>query len=153
MLSRTADNLFWMARYVERADYLARILDAARRLSALPASVGAGGAEWDSVLRSSGAAEAFYALNREATEEAVSQFLLFAPDNPSSVYSCLTNARNNGRAVRTALTSETWEALNGAWNELNALSPKDALNCTSSEVLRQPGCGFSGGLASSGFDI
>ena len=126
MLSRTADNLFWMARYVERADYLARILDAARRLSALPTSVGAGG-EWKSVLASAGVAEAFYSLHAEATEQTVCHFLLFEPTNPSSVHSCLTKARNDGRAVRTALTSETWEALNGAWNDLNAQTPAAAM--------------------------
>jgi uncharacterized alpha-E superfamily protein len=128
MLSRTADNLFWMARYVERADFLARILDAAQRFSALPSSFGAGTAEWGGVLASSGAAKAFYAKGAEANEDSVCRFLLFDPTNPSSVYSCLTNARNNGRAVRTALTSETWEALNGAWNELNGVSPDDALS-------------------------
>jgi len=128
MLSRTADNLFWMARYVERADYLARLLDAAQRFSALPSSFGAETAEWEGVLASSGAAKAFEAHGREATEDSVCRFLLFDPANPSSVYSCLTKARNNGRAVRTALTSETWEALNGAWNELNAVSPDAALS-------------------------
>ena len=121
MLSRTADNLFWAARYVERADFTARVLDAAVRLSALPASYsGEPGAEWVSALATSGVDKAFAETGREPTESAVKAYLAFAYDNPSSIVSCLETARANSRAVRTALTSETWEGINGAWNEMQA---------------------------------
>jgi uncharacterized alpha-E superfamily protein len=119
LLSRTADSLYWTARYVERADFLARILDAAHRLSALPTSyAGGASAEWESAVASSGSAAGFYERYGDANEETVRDYLVFNPDNPSSIVSCLNTARSNARAVRTALTSETWESLNSAWNEL-----------------------------------
>ena len=120
MLSRTADSLFWTARYLERADFLARILDSALRLTSMPAAT-QGTNIWESVIASAGVAEAFYARRQTATERTVRDFLAFDPQNPSSIYSCLATARANGRAVRTALTTEMWECLNGAWNELTAM--------------------------------
>jgi uncharacterized alpha-E superfamily protein len=118
MLSRTADSLFWLARYVERADFLARIIKAAQRLATLPASYSGTGTEWESALESSGAAQGFRARQMPIEEPAVVDYLTFAPDNPSSIRNCLKYARANGRAVRTALTAEMWEAINGAWIEL-----------------------------------
>ncbi len=117
MLSRTADNLFWTARYMERADYLARILDSAQRLSAMPAAYG-GQNLWESVIASAGSATAFRAKHEVANETTVRDFLAFDPENPSSIWSCLAIARANGRAVRTALTTEMWECINDAWHEL-----------------------------------
>jgi uncharacterized alpha-E superfamily protein len=117
MLSRTADSLFWTARYLERADFLARILGSALRLQTMPAANG-GENLWESVIASAGAASAFYARHPTATERNVREFLAFDADNPSSIYSCLATARANGRAVRTALTIEMWERINAAWHEL-----------------------------------
>jgi uncharacterized alpha-E superfamily protein len=118
MLSRTADSLFWLARYVERADFLARIIKAAQRLATLPASYSGTGTEWESALESSGAAQGFRATRGIIEEASVIDYLTFAPDNPSSIRNCLKNARANARAVRTALTEEMWGAINGAWIEL-----------------------------------
>ena len=120
MLSRTADSLFWTARYLERADFLARILDSALRLSSMPAAK-VGPNTWESVLASAGATTAFYAQRQAATERTVRDFLAFDPENPSSIYSCLATARANGRAVRTALTHEMWECLNDAWHQLQSM--------------------------------
>ena len=121
MLSRTADNLFWAARYVERADFTARVLDAAGRLSALPASyAGEAGTEWESALLTSASEAAFAAAGHEPGEASVKRWLAFDYDNSSSIVSCLDTARANSRAVRTALTPETWEGVNGAWNEMQA---------------------------------
>jgi len=118
MLSRTADNLVWLARYVERADFLARIIRATQRLANLPASYSVTGTEWESALESSGAAKGFHATRGPVEEGSVIEYLVFAPDNPSSIRNCLKYARVNGRAVRTALTAEMWDAINGAWIEL-----------------------------------
>jgi uncharacterized alpha-E superfamily protein len=118
MLSRTADNLYWLARYVERADFLARIIKAAQRLATLPSSYSGTGTEWESALESSGAAQGFRATRGAAEEASVIDYLTFAPDNPSSIRNCIKFARANARAVRTALTAEMWEAINGAWIEL-----------------------------------
>jgi uncharacterized alpha-E superfamily protein len=117
MLSRTADSLFWTARYLERADFLARILDSAHRLSSMPQAYG-GENLWDSVIASAGVSGAFYEKHPTATERTVRDFLAFDADNPSSIWSCIATARANGRAVRTALTTEMWEEINDAWHEL-----------------------------------
>lgn len=118
MLSRTADSLYWVARYVERAEYLARILEATSRLASLPTSYGSTSTEWDSAVRTAGCEDAFKAAYGVANERNVREFLAFSPDNPSSIRSCLEVARSNARAVRTAITSSMWDALNGAWLEL-----------------------------------
>jgi uncharacterized alpha-E superfamily protein len=118
MLSRTADALYWTGRYVERADFLARILDAATRLSALPASYGSPGNPWESAVQSSGMAAAFGERHARADERAVRDFLAYDTTNPSSIVGCFEAARANARSVRTALTVELWEAINEAWNAL-----------------------------------
>jgi uncharacterized alpha-E superfamily protein len=118
MLSRTADNLYWLARYVERADYLARILETAQRLSAMPSAYVGSTNGWDSAVSTAGCAHSFFAQYDEATEETVTTFLAFSADNPSSIRNCFEIARANARAVRTALTSAMWDAINGAWLDL-----------------------------------
>ncbi|HZP21377.1 MAG TPA: alpha-E domain-containing protein [Bauldia sp.] len=118
MLSRTADSLFWLSRYVERADNTARIIDAASRLAAMPISYAGTSNEWESALAAAGALRGFYEHHDEATREAVIDFLAFSQQNPSSIRACLETARHNARAVRTALTAEMWEAINAGWLEL-----------------------------------
>ncbi len=118
MLSRTADTLFWLGRYVERADNTARIIDAASRLATMPISYAGRTNEWESALAAAGALDAFDASHNEPDRDAVIDFLAFSPDNPSSIRSCLETARHNAAPVRTALTAEMWEAINGAWLEL-----------------------------------
>jgi uncharacterized alpha-E superfamily protein len=116
MLSRTADSLYWTARYMERADFTARILEAATRLASLPASQSHD--PWSGAIESSGAAAGFHAKYGAPNERNVRQFLAFDTDNPSSIRSCLEAARANARSVRTALTVELWEAINEAWIDL-----------------------------------
>ena len=118
MLSRTADNLFWLSRYVERAEYLARILDATQRLTALPLAYVGETNEWESAVATAGCASAFFKVYEEANEENVTDFLAFSTANTSSIRSCFELARSNARAVRTALTVEMWDAINGTWLEL-----------------------------------
>jgi uncharacterized alpha-E superfamily protein len=118
MLSRTADNLYWLARYVERAEYLARILDATQRLTAMPIAYIGSTNEWASAVATAGCARAFFEAYSEANEETVTEFLAFSTANPSSIRSCFEVARSNARAVRTALTGEMWDAINGTWLEL-----------------------------------
>lgn len=118
MLSRTADALFWLARYVERADNTARIIDAANRLAAMPISYAGESNEWESALAAAGALNAFNEIHDEAERDAVIAFLGFSSDNQSSIKHCLGTARHNGRAERTALTSDMWEAINAGWLDL-----------------------------------
>jgi len=119
MLARTADNLFWLARSMERADFIARTIEATLRLEYLPRSgIDDRSAEWESALNAAGAFESYMAAHGEIEESAAIDFLTFDRGNPSSICNCLENARANGRAVRTALTVETWTAINDAWLEL-----------------------------------
>jgi uncharacterized alpha-E superfamily protein len=118
MLSRTADNLYWLSRYIERAEYLARIVEATQRLTSLPLAYSGESNEWESAVSTAGCAPAFFAAYPEANEETVTEFLAFSIVNPSSIRNCFEVARNNARAVRTALTMEMWDAINVAWLEI-----------------------------------
>ena len=118
MLARTADNLFWLARYVERAEYVARVLEATQRLTSMPLSYVGETNEWESAVATAGCGHAFSQHYSEANEDNVTAFLAFSASNPSSIRSCFEIARTNARSVRTALTAEMWDAINGAWLEL-----------------------------------
>src|SRR5689334_9570596 len=122
MLSRTAANLYWTGRYIERADFVARLLDATARLHALPSSYGGDPTAWSSALSAAGVEETFAEAHGEPTEAAVIRYLTVESGNHSSIYNCVEHARANARAVRTALTREAWEALNSAWHEVQRIT-------------------------------
>jgi uncharacterized alpha-E superfamily protein len=121
MLARTADNLFWLSRYVERAESLARILDVALRLATLPSAYAGTSNEWESALDIAICRDAFFQSHDIANQSNVTQFIIAGENNPSSIRACIETARHNARAVRTALTTEMWEILNDAWNEMQRL--------------------------------
>ena len=114
MLSRTASSLYWLGRYVERADFIARLVEATVRLDAL-SSRPAGEAAWSSALAVSSADAAFEAGGAELTPANVSCFLTVDASHPYSIVRCLDAARNNAKAVRTALSREAWTAINRGW--------------------------------------
>lgn len=118
LLSRTADSLFWTARYVERAENTARLLEAATRLSNVRAGAEPATNEWEAAILATGLEKEFGERYDEATSRTVVDFLAFSEANPSSIRSCLEAARANARSVRTALTIEMWENINAAWLEL-----------------------------------
>nr|WP_295663911.1 alpha-E domain-containing protein [Polymorphobacter sp.] len=115
MLSRTAGNLYWVGRYIERADFLSRLIEATLRLASLPSSYGGMTNAWESALEAAWMTQAHAERGLPADEFGVSEFLTVDPTNASSIRRCLECARANARAVRTALTLEAWEAINGAW--------------------------------------
>ena len=119
MLRRTANNLFWLARYMERLDYVARLLDVAHRMSVLGGTKAS--SEWRSAIIASGSFEAFDARHDEANPETVTDWLGRDRANPSSLIACLSVARENARAVRGSLTADVWEALNTAFLEAGTL--------------------------------
>ena len=123
MLSRAAENLYWMTRYVERAEAMARILDVAQRMS-LQKSAGGfeQSEEWEAALIIAGCDGPFAIRRGKATRRAVIDFLAFAPDNPSSINACLRAARENARAMRAQITSEAWQSINAAWLELQGVT-------------------------------
>lgn len=123
MLSRTAESLYWLARYMERAETMARLLEVGYRMALIP-SVGEGHrGEWESLLRAAGSKAGFEARfgPGEVRQRDVETWLFFDRENSSSVISCIERARGNGRAVRTALTTDMWDALNCAWLELKEI--------------------------------
>jgi len=132
MLSRTADNLFWMGRYLERAETMARLLHVGARMNLLPDTVDGFRSEWVSILHASGTHAAFEKKYGEAVERNVVTHLFFDRDNPSSVAACIAAARENARIVRTALSAPVWDALNGAYQELKGLerTPRSEISIT-----------------------
>ena len=114
MLSRTAASLYWMGRYVERAEFTTRLVEATVRLDAL-SSRPAGEAAWASALSVIEADMAFAETGDAKTPANVARFLTIAATNPGSVVSCLDKARGNAKAVRTALTRDAWATINRAW--------------------------------------
>ncbi len=123
MLGRTANDLFWMSRYIERAENIARLLEVGYRIALLPREGGGQDEEWLSTLRSAGCEKRYLAKYGSYDTSDVVNFMLFDVDNPSSVYSSLATARRNARAQRTAMTREMWESLNSAWIEFSAIDP------------------------------
>lgn len=121
MLSRTAENLFWIGRYVERAETVARLLEVGARNALIPNIGGGFRNEWESVLQASGTASGFSDKFGDINQRNIESYLFFDRDNPSSVASCIDLARENARIVRTALTSQTWDALNSAHQEMKEL--------------------------------
>lgn len=116
MLGKTAGGLFWMQRYLERSENIARLVDAGFRI-ALTRSEAAED-EWGSVLTTAGVRCAYAARYDKVDGSSVINFLLRDKTNPSSVISVIESARNNARLVRTALTREVWEATNECWMTL-----------------------------------
>lgn len=118
MLSRTADHVFWMARYTERAENTARMLDVNVQTALLPQSAHAAEQGWRAMLGISELLDAFDHKYGLLTARDVLDFMVRDPENPSSIASCLTQARENARAVRGTLTTEVWETHNATWLEL-----------------------------------
>jgi uncharacterized alpha-E superfamily protein len=122
MLCRVANDLFWMARHIERAENTARMLDVTYRTSLLPYQVtepGLAWAEpWSVPLITSGQATAYYERHPVLSAEEVLRFMILDSANPSSVYCCLRAARESARSVRGAITSEMYEDLNTAWLDM-----------------------------------
>lgn len=118
MLSRTADQLYWMARYVERAENIARILDVSYRMSLMPGGAREGTSIWGSALEISGRMEDYVETYGEITGPKVIHYMALDPENPTGIYACIQAARENARALRGTITTEMWESLNGTWLQL-----------------------------------
>ena len=119
MLGKTAGGLFWMFRYLERAENTARLVDAGLRIALTRSS--AEEDEWASIVATSGVRDAYLERHQAYDADSVVDFLLRDRENPSSVLSTMEGARTNARLVRTALTREVWEATNEGWMTLRDL--------------------------------
>ncbi|MFM8901452.1 MAG: alpha-E domain-containing protein [Burkholderiales bacterium] len=135
MLSRTADHLYWMARYMERAENTARMLDVNYQTSLLPQSAAAAEQGWKGLLSISELTHDFFKRHDQVTAQNVMDFMVSDATNPSSIRSCLMAARENARAVRGTLTTEVWETQNQTWLEFQRLVAQGAFT-------KDPGTAF-----------
>ena len=118
MLSRTADHLFWMSRYTERAENTARMLDVNYQTSLLPQSQAVALLGWQGLISISELLPSYTELHGDIAAREVMDFMVKDESNPSSIMSCLSAARENARAVRGTLTTEVWETQNTTWLEV-----------------------------------
>ena len=135
MLSRTADHLFWMSRYMERAENTARMLNVNYETSLLPQSAEATEQGWRGLLSISELTPAYLQRYSGFNGRDVMDFMVRDENNPSSILACLRAARENARAVRGTLTTEVWETQNQTWLEFNRLLREGAFT-------RDPGAFF-----------
>ena len=150
MLARTAETLFWMSRYMERAENMARLAEAGFRISLTPDSGRDGHREeWRSTLAGAGVLDRFMEKYGDASFDNAVSFILFDDDNPSSIRACLQSARSNARAVRTKITRDMWEAMNSTWIEFSAIRPAEVTTARLPELIdwiRQRTALFRGSL-------
>lgn len=151
MLSRTASNLYWIGRFMERAEFSTRLLEATIRLNSLAGAVGAtsNATPWKSALAVVGKAEQFRKTGEPFTPFAVSRYLALAEENGNSIRSCIFAARDNARAARNALTREVWEAINRAWLDIRGRTSPGGLQATTNflDTLTADTRGFEGALS------
>ncbi len=135
MLGRTANDLFWLSRYIERAENMARLIEVGYRIVLLPREGSGFHEEWRSTLESAGCLDGYTARHGELETRNVIDYMLFDQTNTSSIASCLAAARRNGRAQRTAMTREMWETLNGSWLQFSAITPSSVTSNSLPEML------------------
>ena len=128
MLSRTADHLFWMSRYIERAENLARLLDVTWQMSLVPQSLAAANQNWNAIIALNSLEDEFAARYATVNAENVLRFMVSDTDNQVSIHSCLRLARENAHAVRGTVTSEMWETMNATWLEAREKSFEQIFN-------------------------
>ena len=117
MLSRIAESLFWLGRFVERAEGISISLQVQHSAS-LEADV-YGFSNWEPILNAVGQLSSFYKVHKEASSDNVIDYLIFSPENPNSIMECINRARENARGVRDMISKESWEIVNVTYHELN----------------------------------
>lgn len=135
MLSRTADHLFWMSRYMERAENLARLLDVTYQMSLVPQSEEAANQSWGAIIALNSLEKAYADKYATVNGENVLKFMVSDADNFSSIHRCLRMARENAHAVRGTLTTEMWETLNYTWLEARTRSFEQLVSTGISEYF------------------
>lgn len=135
MLGRTANGLFWMFRYLERAQNTARLIDAGLRM-ALTRDINTAEEEWRSVISTSGHKAAYEQHNGTYTGVQVWNFILRDKDNPANVREMFKSVRTNARMVRTAISDEVWEAINASWMRLDKMLARPVPQSSVGEVVR-----------------
>ena len=122
MLGRVADQLYWMARYSERTENMARIIDVADRMTLTPQTDETRQSAWVSALEVAGAQSGYGEKHGDINGADVVHYLAMDPDNPASIYSSIRATRENARALRGSITTEMFESINATWLELQAMN-------------------------------
>ncbi len=124
MLSRVADSLFWISRYIERAENIARGIDVNLNLLLdLPGEE----RNWESVIQTAGCSRDFYNKYTKATSDKVLDFLTLDEENPASIINCVSNARENARCIRETITLEMWMVINKFYHRLREKNVKNEM--------------------------
>ena len=126
MLSRIAESLFWLARYIERAEGTARILDVNYHML-LEQSQQSYRLRWEPLIIMAGEEDRFRKLYTEVNLENVFEFLAFRQDNPSSIVQCISKARENARTIRERISREMWEDINGLYYTASRFIPQEEI--------------------------
>ncbi|MEJ2408604.1 MAG: alpha-E domain-containing protein [Novosphingobium sp.] len=135
MLGRAANGVYWMHRYLERAENTARLIDVGFHLALTRGDKQSADEEWKSVLTTTGQLDAYCRTHEDFSGPQVFNFLLRDKDNPGSVLQMVENARTNARVVRTSITNSVWEATNEGWMTLRDLLSRPARESNLGEVL------------------
>src|SRR5215472_7701496 len=139
MLSRVANSLYWMSRYLERAENIARIVDVNLQLLLdfrnLDDQALAG--HWVPIVQSTGDEQSFFALHKKATGQTVTQFLVFQTENSNSIVSSVAQSRENARMVRDQITLELWEELNRLYLFLKSSAAREMWKSSPFEFLQE----------------
>lgn len=138
MLSRVADSLYWLARYIERAENNARILDVNLQVTLDDDNrVEDGGkAEWEPIVATLEDQKLFHSLYDETNAETVCDFVTFAKENPNSIRCCVAGARENARTVREYISSEMWERVNSLYLWLNSPAARQLFASSAINLFR-----------------
>jgi len=139
MLSRVADSLYWLARYIERAENHSRILDVNLQVTLDDDHIGEEGdkSDWEPILAALEDRKLFQRLYAVTNAETVCEFLTFAQENPSSIRSCVAAARENARTVREYISSEMWERINSLYLWLNSADARQTFASSAIDFYRQ----------------
>ena len=121
MLSRTAENLYWTGRYIERAENLARVLDVSYRNALLDLPGSSAASEWRDALASLGSPPQFTEREQKLDESDITRFFTLDTESPCSIKFCVHAARENARALRAVISTEMWESINTTWLALSDL--------------------------------
>ncbi len=145
MLSRVANSIYWMARYLERADCVARFIDVNTHLM-LDLTLDKNSTQWYPLVATSGDDELFTKRYKTADERAVVKFMTFDQSNPNSILSCIFRARENARTVREVIPVEMWEKINELYHLTQAHSRKRSVADLQDyyKIVRQSGHLFTG---------
>jgi uncharacterized alpha-E superfamily protein len=139
MLSRVAHSLYWMARYTERAENIARIVDVNLQLLLDMRNLDEKRLieYWSPIVMATGDEQEFFKLHPHATGNAVTEFLVFQPENPNSIFQCISSARENARMVRDQLTMELWEELNRIYLFIHSAQARKVWSRSPSEFFQE----------------